>query len=72
MQAKRYDIVTVGGGLGGSALATTMAEAGANVLVLEASTAFSDRVRGESLLPWGVAEARELGLHDAFLQAGRP
>lgn len=70
MQAKRYDIVTVGGGLGGSALATTMAEAGANVLVLEASTAFSDRVRGESLLPWGVAEARELGLHDAFLEAG--
>ena len=47
-----------------------MADAGASVLVLEASTEFRDRVRGESLLPWGVAEARELGIYDAFVEAG--
>lgn len=70
MNAKQYDIITVGGGLGGSALAATMAATGASVLVLEASTEFRDRVRGESLLPWGVGEARELGLYDAFVEAG--
>jgi flavin-dependent dehydrogenase len=37
----------VGGGIGGSALAATMARAGAKVLVLEASDQFVDRVRGE-------------------------
>ena len=70
MEAKRYDIITVGGGLGGSAIAAAMAEAGASVLVLEARSEFQDRVRGESLLPWGVAEARELGVYDALLEAG--
>ena len=70
LNARRYDIVTVGGGLGGSAIAAAMADADASVLVLEASTEFRDRVRGESLLPWGVAEARELGIYDALLEAG--
>jgi 2-polyprenyl-6-methoxyphenol hydroxylase-like FAD-dependent oxidoreductase len=58
------DIVTVGGGLGGAALAATMARAGARVLVLERARKFSDRVRGEVLVPWGGAEARRLGLLD--------
>lgn len=70
MDAKRYDIITVGGGLGGSAIAAAMANSGASVLVLEASSTFQDRVRGESVLPWGVAEARELGISDALLEAG--
>ncbi len=59
-----YDIVTVGGGLGGSALAKAMAERGARVLVVERETQFKDRVRGEALAPWGVAEAQQLGLFD--------
>jgi flavin-dependent dehydrogenase len=54
MNSKTYDIVTVGGGLGGSALAKAMAEHGARVLVLESETQFRDRVRGESMLPWGL------------------
>lgn len=70
MGAKRYDIITVGGGLGGSAIAAAMAGSGASVLVLEATSKFQDRVRGESVLPWGVAEARELGIYDALLEAG--
>ncbi|MBI5289965.1 MAG: FAD-dependent monooxygenase [Chloroflexi bacterium] len=59
-----YDIVTVGGGLGGAALARAMAEKGARVLVLERETAFKDRVRGEGMTTWGAAEARELGIHE--------
>ena len=60
--AGTYDIITVGGGLGGSALARAMAARGARVLVLEHEKQFKDRVRGEFMAPWGVAEARELGI----------
>ena len=59
-----YDIITVGGGIAASALAKTMAERGARVLVLERETAFKDRVRGEGLVSWGGGEARELGIHE--------
>jgi 2-polyprenyl-6-methoxyphenol hydroxylase-like FAD-dependent oxidoreductase len=59
-----YDIITVGGGLGGAALAKAMAEHGVRVLVLERETQFKDRVRGEFMAPWGVAEARELGVEE--------
>src|SRR2546426_9635757 len=64
MTGPAFDIVTVGGGLGGAALARAMAERGARALVLERERRFTDRVRGEALLPWGVAEARALGLED--------
>ena len=50
----RYDLITVGGGLGGASLAKAMAEHGARVLVLERETQFKDRVRGEALVSWGV------------------
>ncbi len=56
-----YDIITVGGGMGGAALAKAMAEKGYRVLVLEREARFKDRVRGEWLAPWGVAEAQALG-----------
>jgi 2-polyprenyl-6-methoxyphenol hydroxylase-like FAD-dependent oxidoreductase len=59
-----FDIITVGGGLGGAALAKSMAERGARVLVVERETKFKDRVRGEGMTPWGCAEARELGIYD--------
>ena len=61
-----YDVITVGGGLGGAAFAKVMAEHGARVLVLERERQFKDRVRGEYLAPWGVAEARALDLHDVL------
>jgi 2-polyprenyl-6-methoxyphenol hydroxylase-like FAD-dependent oxidoreductase len=57
-----FDIVIIGGGLGASALAHAMAERGSKVLVLEQERRFRDRVRGEYLCPWGVAEAKELGI----------
>jgi menaquinone-9 beta-reductase len=64
-----YDIITVGGGLGGSSLAKAMAERGARVLVLERETQFKDRVRGEQMSPWGVGEARELGIYELLRDA---
>ena len=59
-----YDIITVGGGLGGSSLAKAMAERGARVLVLEREKQFKDRVRGEQMHPWGVAAAQKLGIYN--------
>jgi menaquinone-9 beta-reductase len=59
-----YDIVTIGGGLAASSLAKVMADNGSRVLVLEGEQEFKDRVRGEALLPWGIGEARELGIYD--------
>ncbi len=39
------------------------------MLVLERETKFRDRVRSEGLVPWGVAEARELGIADLLLNS---
>jgi menaquinone-9 beta-reductase len=64
MAAFDYDLVVVGGGIGGAALAKALAENGRQVLVLEKETSFSDRVRGENLIPWGGAEAKQLGCYD--------
>ena len=63
-----YDVITVGGGLGGAALAKVLAEKGLRVLVLERERQFKDRIRGESMTPWGVAETQKLGLHDLLLK----
>ncbi len=62
MTARSYDIITIGGGIAASSLAKAMAERGAKVLVLERETQFKDRVRGEAIVSWGVAEANELGI----------
>ena len=70
MPAASYDLITAGGGLGGAALARAMAQRGARVLVLERETKFKDRVRGEAMMPWGVAEARALGIADVLLNCG--
>ena len=62
MAARTYDIVTVGGGIAASSLAIAMAGRGARVLVLEREKQFRDRVRGEAVVPWGLAEANKLGI----------
>jgi 2-polyprenyl-6-methoxyphenol hydroxylase-like FAD-dependent oxidoreductase len=67
---ERYDLIVIGGGIGGAALATVMARAGKRVLVLEQSTVFEDRVRGEWISPWGVKETKRVGLYDLLVSAG--
>lgn len=62
-----YDVITVGGGLGGAAVAKVLAEKGFRVLVAERERQFKDRIRGEWMAPWGVAEMRQLGLYDLLL-----
>ena len=65
-----FDAIIIGGGIAGNALATVLARAGKAVLVLERSTVYRDRVRGELFQPWGVAEARRLGLYETLIGAG--
>ncbi len=62
-----YDVITVGGGLGGAALAKVLAENGKRVLVVEREKQFKDRVRGEIIASWGVAESQRLGLYDTLM-----
>ena len=62
--------VIIGGGIAGNARAPVLARAGRGVLVLERSTVYRDRVRGELFQPWGVAEARRLGLDQVLMDAG--
>jgi 2-polyprenyl-6-methoxyphenol hydroxylase-like FAD-dependent oxidoreductase len=66
----RPDVVVVGGGIGGAALAYALADEGLDVTVLEATAEYEDRVRGESMQPWGVKEAQELGLEQVLTGAG--
>ena len=65
-----HDVVIGGGGVGGSALAASLAAAGVDVLLLEQSDVYQDRVRGEWIAPWGVTEVRRMGLLDVLRDAG--
>jgi 2-polyprenyl-6-methoxyphenol hydroxylase-like FAD-dependent oxidoreductase len=64
------DVVIVGGGIAGSALALVLTRRGTSVTVVERQQNYSDRVRGEYMHPWGVAEAHQLRLIDILLAAG--
>src|SRR3954471_24577366 len=61
-----YDLIVAGGGAAGAALGFRMARSGARVLVVQHEVTFRDRVRGESIHPWGVAEAVALGLTEVL------
>jgi 2-polyprenyl-6-methoxyphenol hydroxylase-like FAD-dependent oxidoreductase len=67
---RSVDVVVVGGGIAGSALATVLARDGYEVLVLERQTTYRDKVRGEVLCCWGVAELLALDLEKPLLDAG--
>ncbi len=61
------DMLIVGGGIAGSSLGRAMSLSGFKVVILEKQRAFTDRVRGEVLHPWGVVEAKKLGIDQILL-----
>jgi len=68
--ASDAEVVIVGAGIAGGALGTTLARGGKSVLILEKTTEHKDRVRGEWMAPWGVAETKRLGIYDLLRAAG--
>ncbi len=66
----RADVGIVGGGIAGASLAAVLARAGLRVVVVEREARFRDRVRGESVHPWGVMEADRLHLLPVLQEAG--
>lgn len=70
MPISNFDVAIVGAGIGGSAMAITLARGGLSVLLLEKTVAHKDVVRGEWLAPWGVEEANQLQLTDLYTAAG--
>ncbi|MCG2632451.1 FAD-dependent monooxygenase [Bradyrhizobium sp. WYCCWR 13023] len=64
------DVVIVGGGIAGGTMATVLAKNGLEVSILERETTYPDRVRGEWIAPWGVAEFARLGLFDLLRANG--
>jgi menaquinone-9 beta-reductase len=70
MQANTPDVVVVGAGIAGASIAAVLARDGLEVLLLERQRAYRDRVRGEYMAPWGVLEARAVGL-EAVIRGAR-
>jgi 2-polyprenyl-6-methoxyphenol hydroxylase-like FAD-dependent oxidoreductase len=63
------DVVVVGGGIAGSALAVQLQRGGLEVTVLERTREFPDRVRGETMPPWGYLELVQADLLDVVMRA---
>ena len=66
----RYDVVIVGGGIAGSALASVLAASGMSVLLLERVSEYRDKVRGEYMQPWGAVEMLRMDLAGVLTEAG--
>lgn len=59
------DVVIIGGGVAGGGLAFALQRLGVQTAVIERADAFRDRIRGETIHPWGAREISDLGLADA-------
>ena len=60
-----YDVIVIGAGVVGPAVATSLARQGRQVLIVERDWARPDRIVGELLQPGGVKALQELGMIDA-------
>jgi 2-polyprenyl-6-methoxyphenol hydroxylase-like FAD-dependent oxidoreductase len=67
MNEQTSDVVIVGGGMAGCAVAIRLARSGYAVIVLEKETAYIDRVRGECMVQWGFEQAVAMGIADVLL-----
>jgi flavin-dependent dehydrogenase len=65
----QYDAIVIGGGPGGSTVATALSRKGRSVLVLE-KTRFPRFHVGESLLPYSLEIFDRLGVHEKIRAAG--
>ncbi|PVU95485.1 hypothetical protein BB561_001790 [Smittium simulii] len=63
---EKYDIIVVGAGPIGAAMAIVLARAGRKVLIVERSWDKPDRIVGELMQPGGVKALENLGLADVF------
>lgn len=61
-----YDVVIVGAGILGCALAAAFGKQGRHVLLLERDLSEPDRIVGELLQPGGVSALEKLGLKGKF------
>lgn len=64
------DVVIVGGGIAGSAMAVVLARSGLNIVMLEKTLVHQDVVRGEWMAPWGVVAANALDLTPLYMKHG--
>ena len=71
MSIEQPDLVIIGGGIAGSSLAIVARRAGLSVHLVERAPEFHDRIRGETIHPWGVTHLRNLELLDLAEQQGR-
>lgn len=63
---REFDAIVVGAGVLGSALATTLARQGRDVLLIERDYSEPDRIVGELLQPGGVSALEALGLRNCL------
>jgi squalene monooxygenase len=68
--APRWDVIVVGGGLSGCAMATALADGRRKILVLEARAGRNPRFNGELIHPHGVDVLDERGFLAPLHQAG--
>jgi flavin-dependent dehydrogenase len=69
MFMKRIDVIIIGGGPGGSTVATMLARKGVSTLLLERERFPRDHI-GESLLPASIPVLEELGVLSSVQEAG--
>ncbi|ABN65194.2 squalene epoxidase(monooxygenase), erosterol biosynthesis [Scheffersomyces stipitis CBS 6054] len=62
----KYDVIVIGAGVVGPAIATALARQGRKVLIVERDWAKPDRIVGELMQPAGVKALRELGMISAI------
>jgi len=67
--ANHYDVIVVGGGIAGGAAAARLASTGFSVLSIEKESQYTDQVRGEGLVQWGVEAAAGMDLDNLLYTA---